>query len=154
MKRFLSITLVAGVAFAAGCSGDDTPAAGTDAGGRADTGPGVDSGGGGVDSGGGGVDSGGGGTDSGTVMCAMPRDCVWGEIDHEILAATDCVCLFGCPSLIQTRETQMRRQMQYDELCTPGVDGMGNPCPVDDCIPPPPLDCVDGMCVLEPDAGP
>lgn len=85
--------------------------------------------------------------------CTMPSDCAWGEIDHEILAPTDCICLFGCPSLPQSVATRDRRAAQYADKCTPGVDGMGNPCPVDDCITPPPLTCTSNHCVVAPDAG-
>jgi len=79
--------------------------------------------------------------------CVVPADCAWGEIDHEILARTDCICIFGCPSLPQSRATVERRQRQHLALCDPTRDGMGNPCPIDDCIGPPPLDCVGNVCV-------
>jgi hypothetical protein len=135
--------------------GDDSGPSGTDAGrrdsGRSDGGGGTDGGG----SDGGGTDGGGsdgGGTDAGSVtdggqaMCMENADCVWGEIDHEITRREDCICLFGCPSIIQNVETRDRRAMQYEMFCDPRFDGMGEPCPVDDCIPPPPLFCREGVC--------
>lgn len=78
--------------------------------------------------------------------CQTSTDCAWGEIDHEIVRSTDCVCLLGCPMLVLNRVTVDRRQAQYRSLCTPGRDGMGNPCPIDDCSQPPPLVCRDGAC--------
>ena len=79
--------------------------------------------------------------------CANADDCTWGEIDHEILSRSDCVCLFGCPSLPQSKTTATRRVQQHQALCDPNKDKNGNPCPVDDCITPPPLMCVQGTCV-------
>ena len=78
--------------------------------------------------------------------CVEASDCGWGEIDHEILQATDCICLFGCPYLPLNQQTVARRLQQYQNLCNPQVDGRGNPCPVDECMQPPPATCVDGMC--------
>jgi hypothetical protein len=98
------------------------------------------------------ADSGAG--DAGPVnSCNVPEDCAWGEIDREILAPTDCICLFGCPTLALNTETVERRQAQYSEHCTPGRDGEGNPCPVDDCLPPPALRCVDNICTASSDGG-
>jgi hypothetical protein len=89
-----------------------------------------------------------------TTSCVTATDCVWGEIDHEILQSTDCTCLFGCPSLIQNVATRDRRQTEYSVVCTPGYDGQGNPCPIDDCMMPPPLECVAGECsVVSVDGG-
>jgi hypothetical protein len=134
--------------------GDDSTPPGTDAGARRDSGR-IDGGGGGTDGGGtdggggadggGGVDS-GGTTDAGQAMCMRNEDCVWGEIDHEITRREDCICLFGCPSIIQNVETRDRRAMQYEMFCDPRFDGMGEPCPVDDCMAPPPLFCREGVC--------
>ena len=78
--------------------------------------------------------------------CAAPTDCAWGEIDHEISSSSDCVCLFGCPHLPLSKATVDRRTAQYNAVCTPGTDGKGNPCPVDDCAAPPKLDCQAGKC--------
>ncbi len=102
-----------------------------------------------VDGGDGGVSS--GGSDGGVAYdaCTTATDCAWGEIDHEILSSSDCVCLLGCPSFPLSQATVNRRQMQYDALCTPGKDGMGNPCPVDDCAGPGPIACTGGHCVAE-----
>jgi Kazal-type serine protease inhibitor domain len=86
--------------------------------------------------------------------CKLSTDCAWGEIDHEILASIDCICLFGCPSLIQNKTTVGRRQGQYASLCDPRTDGQGRPCPIDDCMMPPPLVCTQGQCAVPgPDAG-
>lgn len=79
--------------------------------------------------------------------CNAATECAWGEIDHEILTRADCPCLAGCPGIALSRATVERRQRQYSALCTPGVDGMGRPCGVDDCIPPPPLECRAGVCL-------
>jgi hypothetical protein len=84
--------------------------------------------------------------DAGQATCTVNEDCVWGEIDHEITRREDCICLFGCPSYILNRQTRDRRQEQYTEHCDPRFDGMGDPCPVDDCITPPPLFCREGVC--------
>jgi hypothetical protein len=79
--------------------------------------------------------------------CTVAADCAWGEIAKDILVATDCPCLLGCPSLIQNKTTIDRRAAQYKALCHPGTNGQGNPCPIDDCIMPPPLSCNGGVCV-------
>ena len=73
-----------------------------------------------------------------------------------LLKAQDCMCLFGCVYLPQTKTTATRRQMQHTALCTPNKDGMGNPCPVDDCVQPGPIACINGTCKAAPggDAGP
>jgi hypothetical protein len=79
--------------------------------------------------------------------CSAPTDCAWGEINHEILSSSDCLCLFGCPSLPLSKTTFDRRNAQYKSLCTPGKDGKGNQCPVDDCAGPPEIACKNGKCV-------
>lgn len=79
--------------------------------------------------------------------CQTAADCQWGEIRREILARSDCMCLFGCPSTPLNRATVARRNAQYMSLCTPGRDGNGQPCPEDDCSIPPPLECRMGACV-------
>lgn len=85
--------------------------------------------------------------------CKTAADCGWGEINAEITKAEDCICLMGCAFLPLSKDTIARRQAQYDALCTPNKDGKGNPCPVDDCVGPPPIDCIDNRCVANPDAG-
>lgn len=137
-----------------GCDDDAEPT--TDAGHGADTGV-VDSGAtqdtGPLEDTGPGADTGpladsGPEPDAGsTVSCETADDCVWGEIDHEIQDAADCVCLFGCPTLVQNRETRDRRAAQYDAHCDPSFDGNGDPCPIDDCISPPALSCTENVCV-------
>jgi len=82
--------------------------------------------------------------------CMVDSDCTWGEIDHEILSRADCVCLLGCPHIEQNKATTARRMAQYQALCTPGRDANGNPCPVDDCVVPPPLHCVSGAGICAP----
>ena len=79
--------------------------------------------------------------------CATASDCTFGEIDHEILSRADCICLFGCPFIAESKTTAARRMAQYQALCTPGRDATGNPCPIDDCALPPTLMCVNGGCV-------
>jgi hypothetical protein len=152
-----TLSLLSSLLVVAACGGDDS-SPGVDGSVRLD-GSRMD--GGGTD-GGGGTDApvaDGGGTDGGAPTdagpadyCEMPSDCVWGEIDEDIQTATDCPCLLGCPTHVMSMTTRDRRQAQYDALCTPGMDGMGNPCPVDDCIKPPALDCVANRCVV-PDGG-
>jgi hypothetical protein len=78
--------------------------------------------------------------------CSVASDCAWGEIDREIVTAADCPCLFGCPHLALGAETVKRRQDQYKALCTPGKNGKGQTCPIDDCAQPPPLACNGGKC--------
>jgi hypothetical protein len=80
--------------------------------------------------------------------CAADADCAWGEIDHEITTRADCICLFGCPGLIQNKTTVARRQAHYAALCDPSTDGQGRPCPIDDCMMPPALACVKGQCAV------
>jgi hypothetical protein len=84
--------------------------------------------------------------------CEENDDCVWAEINREITQQSDCMCLLGCAGLKQNRTTRDRRQAQYDAYCYWGQDGQGNPCPVDECIEPPTLACVDGHCDV-PDGG-
>jgi hypothetical protein len=78
--------------------------------------------------------------------CRVDGDCTWGEIPHDIRAPSDCMCLFGCAYLAQNKMTQLRRAGQHLRLCTPGMDGHGNGCPIDDCAAPPPIRCVSGRC--------
>jgi hypothetical protein len=125
----------------------------TSAGGAAGSG-GVTSAGGAAGSGGtagaGGVSvtGGAGGAAGGDSSCKVFSDCAWGEIGHEIIKRTDCMCLFGCPGLIQNVTTVARRRAQYTAICDPAVDGQGRPCPIDDCMMPPPLACVGGQCAV------
>jgi len=98
----------------------------------------------------GGGSSGGGGSGGAVDSCSQSSDCAWGEIDHEILTATDCPCILGCPSLPLSKSTVDRRQAAYRALCSPNHDGHGNSCPIDDCIAPPPITCVDQKCVAPP----
>lgn len=82
--------------------------------------------------------------------CTVAADCEWGEIDHEISSSCDCICLFGCPSLPLSKSTVERRNTQFHAVCTAGTDGSGRPCPVDDCVAPPPIACVNGRCQAAP----
>lgn len=85
--------------------------------------------------------------------CKVDSDCAWGEIDHEILKKSDCVCLFGCGHLPLAKETVMRRHQQHADLCSPNQAGDGKSCPIDDCAEPPKLVCDDGTCAVNKDAG-
>ncbi len=85
--------------------------------------------------------------DGSTTACNVQADCAWGEIDHEILTAADCPCLYGCPYIRSNRTTVDRRRQQYAARCTPGYDGQGHACGIDDCIMPPTLLCVQGECL-------
>lgn len=108
----------------------------------------------------GGVSAGGGGTSTTSSSstgvagpydaCEAATDCAWGEIDHEILVPSDCVCLFGCPYIPLSKATVDRRNMQYKNLCTPGQDGQGQPCAVDDCAGPGKIVCESSHCVAAP----
>ncbi len=95
-----------------------------------------------------GVDAGPGRADAASpVSCRTATDCTWGEIEHDILAASDCPCLFGCPFAPMNLATAERRNAQYSALCDPRHDGMGNPCGIDDCAMPPPITCTpEGVC--------
>jgi hypothetical protein len=89
-----------------------------------------------------------------TDSCMADEDCTWGEIPKEILISTDCLCLFGCDYLPQTKVTAARRMAQYQALCNPHVDGNGEPCAVDDCATPGKVACTGGTCKAAPiDAG-
>ena len=81
-----------------------------------------------------------------TTSCTQASDCAWGEIGHEILAAADCICLYGCPYLAMNQTTAQRRRAEYDALCNPRISGNGQPCGIDDCAMPPAIECVDGVC--------
>lgn len=88
------------------------------------------------------------GNDAGPpLMCSVASDCTRSEIDHEIRSSADCICLVGCPFVIMNVTTANRRMAQYQARCTPGRDAQGQPCPIDDCVLPPPLDCVGELCV-------
>jgi len=100
---------------------------------------------GGVSTGGAGAGAGGAGTGA-YDACVTAADCGWGEIDHEILTPADCVCLYGCPYIALSQETVDRRSQQYNQLCSFGVDGQGNPCGIDDCAGPPVAACNAGHC--------
>ena len=93
--------------------------------------------------------AGGTGGDSAQSGCVQDSDCGIGEIDHEILSKRDCMCLFGCAYLPQTTAVIARRAAQYQSLCNPGVDGSGSPCPVDECIPPPQVVCINHACAID-----
>jgi hypothetical protein len=85
-----------------------------------------------------------------STTCETASDCAYGEIDHEIVRKTDCICLFGCPSLAQNERVIARRSASYAALCDPTRDGSGNPCPIDDCVVLPAPLCVDGVCKAAP----
>jgi len=84
--------------------------------------------------------------DLSSVACESDAGCGWGEIGHEILSATDCICLYGCPYIPLNRTTINRRLEQYGKLCDPRYDGMGQGCGIDDCVVPPTAECVDKRC--------
>jgi hypothetical protein len=88
-----------------------------------------------------------------TDICVVDDDCVWGEIPSEILQSTDCVCLYGCVYLPQTKVTAARRLDQYKALCNPATNGKGQPCGIDDCASPGSIACVDGTCKAAPRDG-
>jgi len=88
-----------------------------------------------------------------TDTCAVDTDCIWGEIPKEILSATDCICLYGCVYLPQTKVTAARRGDQYKALCNPLKDGKGQPCGIDDCAGPGVIACIDGACKAAPKDG-
>jgi hypothetical protein len=92
---------------------------------------------------------GGGGGDSGSpadMACSQASDCGFGEIDHEILEKSDCLCLLGCAGYPLNIQTIARRAAQYTSLCDFSMDGSGRPCPIDECIRPPPALCNNGVC--------
>jgi len=149
--RFRMLMTVVATLGAIACGEDDAPSTGgggaSASGGASGSGAASASGGranpsGGASTTGGAPSTGGAAVD----YCSQASDCGWGEIDHEILAPADCICLLGCPYLPLNRETIARRQDQYDELCDPMVDGSGNPCPVDECVMPPEPTCEDNAC--------
>ena len=78
--------------------------------------------------------------------CATAADCAWTEIDHEIGTPLDCPCLYGCPYIPLAKESVDRRAAQYQALCTPGQDGSGKMCGIDDCASPGMLACATGHC--------
>ncbi|MFO0611722.1 MAG: hypothetical protein U0414_03975 [Polyangiaceae bacterium] len=80
------------------------------------------------------------------VGCLTDTDCGWGEIGREIEQSSDCMCLLGCPDLALNVPTLKRRASQYKSLCKPGFAGGGQPCPIDDCAPPPKITCRDHVC--------
>lgn len=85
--------------------------------------------------------------------CKVDSDCGWGEIKHEILKKSDCVCLYGCPYLPLSASTVARRASQHQTLCDPRRDGKGEACGIDDCSAPPAIVCAQGVCSASPDAG-
>jgi hypothetical protein len=88
-----------------------------------------------------------------TDSCSSDADCTWGEISREIVMASDCPCLYGCPYLPQTKATVMRRSEQYKALCNALTNGNGQPCGIDDCAAPGAIACVDGKCQPAPHDG-
>src|SRR5262249_52938028 len=64
--------------------------------------------------------------------------------------STDCICLYGCGYLPQTKATAARRMAQYKALCNPLVNGNGAPCGIDDCALPGKVACGDGTCKAAP----
>lgn len=123
-------------------NGGKPSAGGSGSGGK----PSAGGGGSGGKASGGAAAGGSAGTAGSDNACQQASDCAWGEISHEILTKADCMCLFGCPYLPQNRDTVERRRAQYNALCTPGRDGQGMPCPIDDCIDMPDLSCLNGIC--------
>lgn len=105
------------------------------------------------DSGGGGEGGSGGGDDedAGSVdRCETAADCAYGEIDHEIVKKSDCVCLYGCPYLPLNKTTVDRRKASYKALCDPRTDAKGQPCGIDDCVPLKAIACDDHVCRAAP----
>jgi hypothetical protein len=88
------------------------------------------------------------GTGGATQACTRAADCTWTEIDVEIRSTRDCMCLFGCPSIVVNQATATRRQQQFEAFCSYGEDGQGNPCPIDECVIPPALECRAGQCAV------
>ena len=85
-----------------------------------------------------------------TDTCSTDDDCTFGEIEHEITKPSECMCLYGCVYLPQTKMTAARRQAQHDRLCKPDFDGDGQPCGIDDCAVPGAVACVAGTCKAKP----
>lgn len=81
--------------------------------------------------------------------CTVDDDCTLGEIDVEISKASDCMCLYGCVYIPQSKMTAARRAQQHDKFCKPDVDGQGQPCGIDDCAVPNAVVCVDGTCKVQ-----
>jgi hypothetical protein len=82
--------------------------------------------------------------------CDTAADCSFGEIDHEIVKKSDCICRFGCPYIPLNKTTIERRNASYAKLCDPSEDGQGKPCPVDDCVPVAVAVCDDQVCRAAP----
>ena len=78
--------------------------------------------------------------------CTVDDDCTLGEIEIEITKASDCMCLYGCVYLPETKLTAARRMQQYQKFCKPDVDGQGQACGIDDCAVPGGVSCVAGSC--------
>ena len=143
-----------------GAAGDGGKSAGGGKGGTNAGGTGGKSGGGGKGganaSGTGGTHGGSGGapaagsSGSDATQCETAADCAYGEIDHEILKKSDCICRFGCPYLPLSKTTIERRNASYTKLCDPAKDGQGKPCPIDDCVPLEAILCEDNTCRAAP----
>jgi hypothetical protein len=82
--------------------------------------------------------------------CETAADCGYGEIDHEITKRSDCICLFGCPSLPLNKAAIERRKASYAKLCDPNTDGKGQRCPIDDCVPLTAAVCDNHVCRAAP----
>jgi hypothetical protein len=85
-----------------------------------------------------------------TTRCETASDCGYGEIDHEIVQKSDCLCLFGCPYIPLNKATIERRKASYAKLCDPTKDSQGKPCPIDDCVPLEAVVCDDHVCRAAP----
>jgi hypothetical protein len=150
LARLVVLWLVIAGSVGGGACGGETTDPGSGGRGSAGTGGIVTSSGGRAGSGGSGGIPGSGGSpvDAGDPSaCSVQSDCAWGDIDREILSATDCPCRYGCPFVPLSRSTLDRRNAQYSALCSPMYDGQGHPCGIDDCISPPVLLCVQGECL-------
>ena len=97
-----------------------------------------------------GGDGGSAGATPNTDTCVVDDDCTFGEIENEITKPSDCMCLYGCVYLPQTKMTAARRLAQHDRLCKPNVDGEGQACGIDDCAVPGAVVCMGGTCKAKP----
>jgi hypothetical protein len=93
--------------------------------------------------GGGGGGGGSGGSSEAARACSVDSDCTISEFARPVASVAACYCV-ACAGAALNRATAESYRAQWTAACTQWT--AAQPCPIYDCIAPPPVRCIAGLC--------
>lgn len=87
--------------------------------------------------------TGGGGGPTAALACAVDDDCTVSAFDRPVSSVAGCYCV-GCGTKAMNRTTATAHSDQWTQHCS-NWQALAS-CPQYDCISPPPVRCIGGIC--------